>query len=87
VCQLAWVVVTACVVVVLRIVLAVESAELVAPDGIVVDVVLEAAARGALAATSIARPMTPNAAKLRIVAITRARAAACGRRAIGQPPT
>jgi hypothetical protein len=89
VCQLACVVVTACVVVVLRVVAVAEVAELAAPEERVaanVVVVLEAAATEAPAATSIARPMTPNDAKLKIVATTRARAAACGRRAIGQPP-
>jgi hypothetical protein len=50
-------------------------------------VVALVAATDAFAATSIARPITPNAAKLSTVAAMRARAAACGRRrAIGQPP-
>jgi len=76
------------VVVELRVVAVAEVAELVVLDvRAEVVVALEAAAREALAAMSIARPITPNAAKLRIVATTRARAAACGRRAIGQPPT
>jgi hypothetical protein len=77
VCQLAWVVVTACVVVVPRVVA--DAAELVVPDGREgCDAVraLVAAWVETLAATSIARPMPANAAKLRTVATTRARAAA-----------
>jgi hypothetical protein len=64
-------------------------AEPVLPDGRVeVDAAVALfAATDAFAATSIARPIVAKDATLRIVATMRARAAACGRRAIGQPPT
>jgi hypothetical protein len=76
-------------VVVVLLVDAIAFAELVALDGREeVDTVVALVAEVVLAATSIARPITPNAAKLKTVATMRARAAACGRRrAIGQPPT
>ena len=74
-CQLAWVVVTAFVVVMPLVVAIV--AEPVPLDGKELDMVVALfAATDAFAATSIARPIVPKAATLKRVATMRARAAA-----------